>query len=69
LRDVSQEGVNFTVPYDAVVVGGAVYVGQIKAAKWLIKHISSIPMTTSVFFFSVGQTNPKDVATVEKIWS
>lgn len=67
--NLAEQAPCLTDAYGAIIVGGGVYAGKIKAADWLEKNRDTIPSQTPIFFFSVGMTDPKETKTVEKIWS
>ena len=52
---------------DCFVVGGSVYMGRVKAAKWVRDNWEGIK-GKKVFFFSVGDTSPDDGKGVGEIW-
>lgn len=63
LNDMKGRNVN---EYECFVVGGSVYMGRVKAAKWIKDNWEDIK-SKKVYFFSVGDTKPDDEKGVGEI--
>ena len=64
LNDMKGKKVN---EFDCFIVGSSIYMGRLKAAKWVKNNWEAIK-NKKVFFFSVGDTNSDDEKAVEEIW-